>query len=307
MSPNEPTSGWLDPNPPDTTGPRTDRVLTLAGVGLTALVLVVLVGVVLAKQGGLFGEDVNRPSVLLIAANATSDDSFMPSVVVSPIEIPDTVASDLATFTAQLPVSSARGARLVPGTQRGLYGSTGDTPVCDVPAVANYLDANPERSAPWAEEIGIAPQKIPYYLNTLTPVALITDTWVTVAVFIDGRAVPTQAVMQAGSAVLIDQVGVPRVHCATGNPLTPPANVNLSALEISGKEWTDFSLQNIIAVAYSGGGSASPIVTEFDLRDVSSGEVIARPTGGTIAIGPDPTGWAPDPAAMNVPPIKGMN
>lgn len=282
-------------------------MLTLAGVGLTALVLIALVVVVLAKRGGLFDDDAATPSVLLIGANSTADNSFMPSVVVSPIEIAGPVASDVGSFTAQLQVSSGRGARVVQGTQRGLYGATGATPVCDVPAVANYLDADPGRSAPWAKAIGIAPQKIPYYLNTLTPVVLIADTWVTVDTFLDGGAAPVQAVLQSGNAVLVDRAGVPRLHCATGDPLTPPANVNLSSLEVDGQEWAGFSPENVIAVAYAGGGSASTVVTEFAVRDVASGEIIPRPTGGTIAIAPDPTGWAPDPVAMNKAPGKGMS
>ncbi|PZT71125.1 hypothetical protein DN402_02310 [Streptomyces sp. SW4] len=35
-----------------------------------------------------------------------------------------------------------------------------------------------------------------------------------------GRPVGGQAVLQAGTAVLVDDRGVPRVRCAGGNPLT---------------------------------------------------------------------------------------
>lgn len=308
MSPNDPGTGWVDPNPSDTTDAGAARILAITAVALTGVVLLALVGVVMAKHAGVFGNDDehrDRPSVVLSAANAEGENPFMPSVVVAPIEIADNVAGDIASFTAQLPLSAARGARLVVGTQPGLYGSVGKAALCDVPGVANYLDAQPEKSTAWAQAIGIAPQKIPYYLNTLTPVALIGDTWVTSSDFTDGRMVPTQTVLQAGNAVLIDQAGVPRVHCATGDPLGPPANIDLADLDVHGKRWPEFDTRNVVAVAYAGGEATKP-VTEFTLRDLSSGETGTHPAGGNISLGADPSGWVPDPVAMNVPPTKGM-
>ncbi len=304
MSSNDAGAGWVDPNPPDITDPVAGRALTIAATALTGLVLLTLIAVVIAKHAGVFGvdDDGDGPRVELEAANVAGADPFMPSVVVAPIDIADSVAGDVDSFTSQLPASAGRGARLVPGTQQGLYGTVGKTAVCDVPEVANYLDVHPERSRSWARAISIAPQKIPYYLNTLTPVALIADTWVTSSAFVDGRAVPAQAVLQAGTAVLIDQAGVPRVHCATGDPLAPPANMNFADLDVQGKRWPKFLPQNVIAVAYASGGTAQSAVAEFALRDLSSGEVETRAAGGTISIGADPTGWTPDPVAMNVPP-----
>lgn len=278
----------------------------VAGVALTLVVLLAFTGVVVAKHAGWFGGGGEPgPAVVLLPANVAGEDAFMPSVVVAPVEIGDTVTATMSSFTAQLPRAAARGARLVPGTQRELYGGTGEDVVCDVPGIANYLDVHPERSSAWAQAIGIAPQKIPYYLNTLTPVALITDTWITASTFGDGRAASEQAVLQAGNAVLVDQAGVPRVHCATGNPLAPPANIDLAALTVQGKKWPMFNPQNVVAVAYSVTGGPQPVATEFVLRDVSSGEPITRKAGGGIAIGADPAGWAPDPVAMNVPPPAG--
>lgn len=302
MASNDPTSGWVDPNPPDATNPRVDRVLISAGALLTVVVLLTLIGVVVAKHQGMFGDSSpDGPSIVLVRANVEGDQPFMPSVVVTPIEIVDTVESDSASFAAQLPRSAARGARLVQGTQRGLYGAVGEGTICDVPAVANHLDAHPERSAAWGDAVGgIATQHIPYYLNTLTPVVLIADTWVTDAGFEDGQPVYDQVVLQAGTAVLIDQVGVPRAHCATANPLAPPANIDLATLSPEGDPWPSFSPDGIVAVAYSADSEARP-ADEFELRDIATGESVTRKAGGTIAIGPEPSGWKPDPVAMNVP------
>ena len=157
------------------------------------------------------------------------------------------------------------------------------------------------RSAAWGSAVGgISPQRIPYYLNTLTPVVLIADTWVTEARFKGAQPVPEQVVLQAGTAVLIDQAGVPRTHCATGNPLAPPANIDLVTLSPTGEPWPGFSPDGIVAIGYSADGAAE-LAEEFELRDIATGESVTRKAGGTIAIGPEPSGWKPDPVAMNVP------
>jgi hypothetical protein len=52
-----------------------------------------------------------------------------------------------------------------------------------------------------------------------------TDTRVTNHGFRDARAVPDQAVLQTGTAVLVDRYGVPHVRSACGKPLLPPTAV----------------------------------------------------------------------------------
>src|SRR5699024_4240079 len=89
------------------------------------------------------------------------------------------------------------------------------------------------RSAPiptvrWSERLpaaggalGLSPGQVDQYVRSLQPVVLMHDTWVTNHGYRDGRAVPFQPVLQAGTAVLIDAYGVPRVQCGCGNPLAP--------------------------------------------------------------------------------------
>jgi hypothetical protein len=62
-------------------------------------------------------------------------------------------------------------------------------------------------------------EQISAYLGTLTPVTTGSDTWVTVSDLVAGRAVAISAVLQSGTAVLIDASGTPRVRCADGAPL----------------------------------------------------------------------------------------
>lgn len=277
-------------------------MLVIAAVALTVVVLVALAGVVVAERTGVFGGENDGPTVTLVAANVGDDDGFIPSVLVAPVEISDSLATDAAAFTAQIPQSSGRGVRVVPGSQPGLYAGAERLTLCDVPAAANHLDASPHRAALWANAIGIDQRKIPYYLNTLTPVALIADTWVTASKVTGDTVAAGQVVLQAGTAVLIDQIGVPRLHCATGDPLTPPANTDLAALAVEGRHWQGFDTHEVLAVAYAAGDQH--LLAEFALRDLESGAQLIRQAGGTINLEADPAGWAPDPVAMNVPPRR---
>lgn len=308
--------GWTDPNPRDVTDPRAKTTLAIAAIALTTLVIAALVTVVVVKRSGLFGDASPDQTVFLAAANAPTHDPFMPSVAVG---ASDRTSLGTTPAAQQLAYSADRGVRLVAGTQPGLYGAIGQSNSCDAAAVANYLDAHPDTAKAWGKAIGIATAEIPYYLNTLTPVYLTADTWVTSHSYSDGHAAPFQAVLQAGNAVMIDPAGVPRVHCACGNPLVPPANRSLSKLSrVQGKPWPDYNNQNVVAVAYYVASGAftpqidprvlnppqpKPAVGEFSLRDLTTAELVVRKAGGTINLGE--SGHAvplPDPLAMNRPP-----
>ena len=86
-------------------------------------------------------------------------------------------------------------------------------------------DENPDKAAVWADAQRIDPDEIGAYVESLTPTVLQHDTQVTNHGFADGVATPRQSVLQAGTAVLIDDAGVPRTRCACGNPLLEPAPV----------------------------------------------------------------------------------
>lgn len=49
------------------------------------------------------------------------------------------------------------------------------------------------------------------------------DTRVTNHGFADGRATEIQSILQAGTAVFVDDTGLPVVKCSCGNPLGRPA------------------------------------------------------------------------------------
>ncbi|MBI4260213.1 MAG: LCCL domain protein, partial [Actinobacteria bacterium] len=58
-------------------------------------------------------------------------------------------------------------------------------------------------------------------------------------------AVAFQAVLQKGSAVLVDTDGFLRVRCASGSPLLPPES--LDAPTYSDTRWEGFDPSNLVA------------------------------------------------------------
>ena len=88
--------------------------------------------------------------------------------------------------------------------------------------------------------LGITPEGIGDYVATLTPVVLLSDTVVTNHGFKNGHATTLTSVLQAGTAVMVDPQGVPRVKCNCGNPLTPPQVVPSDDWKVHGEAWDGF-------------------------------------------------------------------
>jgi len=103
------------------------------------------------------------------------------------------------------------------------FGGSGSNRVCDRDKLIKFLRANPDRMAEWARVLGLEPRisVVEKYIAKLHPVTLTRDTQVTNHAFTNGRAVPFQAILAAGTAVLVDEYGVPVVRCYCGNPLAP--------------------------------------------------------------------------------------
>jgi hypothetical protein len=194
---------------------------------LVALALLVVVGigvaafVVLQKDdtgGGEVGGQVRLEPVA-----ATGDDPFSDDLDV------EGLANAGADVLAGVPtlgtdvVASLAGLS-TPGTEPGLYGGSQDVQTCDVQPLVDFLtaDANADKAEAWAGVLGVDVDEIPDYIATLTAVRLRFDTRVTNHGFRDGEATGFQSVLQAGTAVLVDAEGIPRVKCNCGNPLGEP-------------------------------------------------------------------------------------
>ena len=122
------------------------------------------------------------------------------------------------------------------GTQ-GLYAGNPGTPSCDSARMEDLFRESPDKETAWADTLGVKQQDVSSYLQTLTSMILRTDTVVTNHRYVGNRAVPVPAVLQAGTAVLVDRFGTPVTKCYCGNPLTKPAGNVESDLRRSGMAW----------------------------------------------------------------------
>ena len=159
----------------------------------------------------------------------------------------------------------------VTGDTPGLYGGTrSDT--CNAQGIRTYLETNPEKAQAWATAVNLPPAQVGPFLTSLTPVSLRTDTAVTNHGFKEGVATPFQTVLQAGTAVLVDPQGLPRVRCYCGNPLGEP-NQQTSA-RYTGASWEGFSGKSVTVIAKSRAEVREFVVVEPDTK-----QVVNRPQG----------------------------
>jgi hypothetical protein len=186
-------------------------VLVAAGV----VVIVALIAGLLV----LTGQDEAEAEVFLEPVDYAGVDPFTES---SAAPLPAGATTTTATTTTTAAGGSAPTVPSIAGSAPGLYGGTQNAVTCDVEAQIRFLQANPDKAAAFAGVLGITTSQIPSYLRSLTPVRLTQDTRVTNHGYRNGRATSLQSVLQAGTAVLVDVYGVPRVKCGCGNPLTPP-------------------------------------------------------------------------------------
>jgi hypothetical protein len=169
-------------------------------------------------------------------------------------------------------VSQSGGLASYTGSLPGLYGGTRDYATCNPGKMVRFLEQNPAKAAAWAGTLGIQTTQIRQYVKTLTAVTLRVDTRVTNHGYIDGRADAIQSVLEAGTAVLVDNYGRPVVKCYCGNPLTPP--VAYSAPTYTGPAWAGFAPAHITVITQS-----TTIIQQFTLFDPATGETFARPAG----------------------------
>ncbi len=102
------------------------------------------------------------------------------------------------------------------------------------------------------------------FVGGLTGVVLRGDTRVTDHGFVTDHPSIYQALLQTGSAVLVDHFGVPRVRCLSGDPLTPPVAVTITPRYV-GAHWQGFAPGAVTVVA-----AASRPITAFVLTDAGS-------------------------------------
>ncbi|WP_133824858.1 DUF6777 domain-containing protein [Actinomycetospora succinea] len=117
------------------------------------------------------------------------------------------------------PVAGAGGEQ--DGDTPEMYAADPSAPSCDAAMLLSELQADPARAAVWAQVQRVAPDRIPEFVQGLSPVVLRTETAVVDHGYRDGRSVATPSVLAPGTAVFVNSYGQPVVKCFSGNPLTP--------------------------------------------------------------------------------------
>lgn len=161
-----------------------------------------------------------------------------------------------------------------PTGSTALYGGSNEQSVCDPEQLVAFLAENPAEATAWASVFGRSIDEIAGFVRSLTPVVLLRDTAVTNHGFAGGAAVARPAVLQAGTAVLVDEFGVPAVRCACGNPLLPAQVTDLPSAAFVGERWAGFDPAAILSVR----AAAAPQTT-FTLVDVVTGQPLALRAG----------------------------
>ncbi|MEU3474380.1 DUF6777 domain-containing protein [Rhodococcus sp. NPDC006774] len=302
------SSTWQDPNP-DAGKRDTSRTILGATAAALSMVVVSALAVTVLVTGG---SSASTNDIALQSAESIGPGPFTPSVALASRPLSDLSSDEMLAQLAGSLTTNSNGGSTVVGTTPGLYGGTNDDASCDAAALANYLSEDRAKSEAWASAFGIPTEAIPFYLDTLTPVSLTTDLRVTNYSFSDGRATPFQSVLQAGTAVMVDAAGVPRIRCNCGNPLGPPASEPLSGYQPTGDRWPSYREQNVVSVDYAtqpAAGEPIPVtpnnstVDQFTLVDLDTLKPLLRSVGRTIDTSTlqRPATPLPDPRSMNLP------
>ncbi len=211
----------------------------------------------------------------LLVLPACSSDAEAATFQREPVDAPTahpfmpSVGTDDAAVTTPAKVTAGDYSAKIPG----LYGGSGDNAVCDPAALATYLSTNADKASAWAKVLGIGTADIPEYITTLTPVILRTDTAVTNHGFENGTATSIPAVLQAGTAVLVDDHGAPVVKCGCGNPLTAPPSTK--GASFTGATWNTFAPDTVTTIEPAPEPVAALVIAD------PSGTGIVRPIGTT--------------------------
>jgi hypothetical protein len=206
------------------------RIATIA----VAIVAAVVLTVVLTRPGGGGGEAV-AAEIVRDPVNSSGEAPFTP---------PSTAEEAPSKEPPAPPATNLR------GSDAGVYGGTQQTASCDVEKQIRYLSEDPAKNSAFASVVGRSPSQVPAYLRSLTPLRLSYDTRVTNHGYKNGAPTKYQSVLQAGTAVLVDDHGVPRVRCACGNPLQPPVKVE-GNVRLTGPTWSGFQPTKVVHVQRS--------------------------------------------------------
>ncbi|MFC5214887.1 DUF6777 domain-containing protein [Streptomyces coerulescens] len=201
------------------------------------------------------------------------------------------------------------------GSERGLYGGSTKVDVCDPDLLLDFLleAGNSRKKAAWAKALGIGAKdkNVRKFVRSLTEVVLANDTLVANHGYKKGKADRYDAVLEAGTAVLVDVFGVPRVKCNCGNPLavseSEPGDVKV---EFKGKgrgnkEWK-VKKDQVVRVEKAERPQESLAVVDVD--DTAEEIEIDLPEEPELTSGGDgENGASPDTESVEIPQTRGLS
>ncbi|MBI1350573.1 MAG: hypothetical protein GC156_05585 [Actinomycetales bacterium] len=201
-----------------------------------------------------------EPQVVLLVAQDEPQADFTPPVGEGMLVEP--IAADSPTGLVD-----------VKGDEVGLYGGTLQLGSCDRTQLADYLEAHPSKAEAWASVREVPVDGIRDHLFRLTPLVLRADTLVTNHGYENGTATSFPSILQAGTAVLVDDYGVPAVRCFCGNPLSAAPDL-APGTSYEGKKWKGWKPERTVRVKPS-----DRIIDNFTAVDPASGSMFTRPVG----------------------------
>lgn len=271
---------------------RTPTGAFTAACALSAALLLSACGA--GRAGGGEGDGTTAAALVLQPAADPGPAPFTDSTAVA---APAPFPAGPAPRTAGGTVRVSTGPRSLSGATPGLYGGTERTGSCDIGRQIGHLTRDRAAGRAFARVAGVPPEALPDYVRALTPVVLRADTRVTGHGHRAGRVTGYQAVLQAGTAVLVDDRGVPRLRCACGNPLRPPLALR-GTPATRGTPWPGYRPGEVIVVT-----PAPRAVADFTIIDLAARTWIERRPGHDVRHDralPPPV-WATRPPAPSAP------
>lgn len=252
---------------------RLPRAAHLAGTAAVALALSVAAASCAAPgQGGSAAAADPAAELVLQPVADRGHDPFTPSTATP--DGADPSPSPTAAPPDSTPPAEPSRHRSVPGSMDGLYAGVRNVASCDVHKQIAFLGRDADRQAAFAQTLRVDEGDLPGFLRELTSVLLRADTRLTDHGFADAAAHPFPSVLQAGTAVLVDDRGVPRVRCASGSPLTAPEELT-GDRRYGGTGWRDYRPSRTVVVT-----PAKQALTKLVIVDVTTNLWFERPVGG---------------------------
>lgn len=257
---------------------RIDRLL-LSVVAIGACSQGEQAGTALVESQSLDG---TYQEIFLEPAEEVGVDPFLDDVQLGPI--PDQDQLD-GSRTADIG-DEAGGIASLQGDTANLFAGDPNRDACDKDQLIAALSEDAALGRAWGSVHGLSPPEIVGFIENLTPVFLTNDTRVTNHGYRSGDFVARNATLQAGTAVLIDARGVPRVRCVCGNPLVEPTPVAEAATV--GEPWAGYDQGDVTVIV-----PAAAAFDEITLIDITTGSSyqaplgVASPISGEVETGTD--------------------